>query len=85
MTTTALQVRYFAGAAAAAGTDEARVELPASATLGDLADQLGADNEHLARVVRVASFVVDGRVTADRTTALAGVAAVDVLPPFAGG
>ncbi|MDO5727219.1 MAG: MoaD/ThiS family protein [Bowdeniella nasicola] len=85
ITQTVVTVRYFAGAAEAAGTHEDHLEVPRGATLADLAARLAAQNERLARVIDVASFVVDGVVTTDRDASLNGVDAVDVLPPFAGG
>jgi molybdopterin synthase sulfur carrier subunit len=76
-------VRFFAGARAAAGTPEAKVD---AATLADLVQLLTADHgEPLARVLAVSSFLVDGQVNHDRAEALPDGAAVDVLPPFAGG
>jgi molybdopterin converting factor small subunit len=76
-------VRYFAAARAAAGLTEERAE---SRTLADLVARLSADHgEGLARVLRVASFLVDGVVWRDRDAALPTGATVDVLPPFAGG
>ena len=73
-------VRYWAGAQRAAGVE--RESLTAS-SIGDLRAQLAARKE-LARVVAVASFLVDG-VQADDDTALRDGVEVDVLPPFAGG
>jgi molybdopterin synthase sulfur carrier subunit len=76
-------VRYFAAARAAAGLTEERTE---SQTLADLVARLSADHgDGLARVLGVASFLVDGVVWHDRDAALPAGATVDVLPPFAGG
>jgi molybdopterin converting factor small subunit len=83
--TLTVTVRYFAGAAAAAGTQEEAVHLPAGSTLADLisgrADARGAG---LRRVLEASSYLVDAvhAVPADR---LDDGATVDVLPPFAGG
>jgi molybdopterin synthase sulfur carrier subunit len=78
-----LLVRYFAGARAAAGRTEEKVE---ATTLADLVDTLNsAHGDRLARVLSASSFLVDGLVCHDRSARLAPDATVDVLPPFAGG
>jgi molybdopterin synthase sulfur carrier subunit len=73
-------VRYWAGAQRAAGRES---EPLTAATVGELRELL-ATRPELARVVAVASFLVDGQQAGD-TTALPDGAEVDVLPPFAGG
>ena len=76
-------VRYFAAARAAAGVTEERAE---SATLAALVSDLcAARGEGLAKVLGVASFLVDGVAWHDREAALPAGSTVDVLPPFAGG
>jgi molybdopterin converting factor small subunit len=78
-----VMVRYFAAARAAAGVTEERIESPTLASLvARLSDERG---EGLAKVLGVASFLVDGVVWHDRHAALPAGATVDVLPPFAGG
>jgi molybdopterin converting factor small subunit len=77
-----LLVRYFAGARAAAGTGEEKVEAP---TLDDLAALITADRPRLAKVLPACAFLVDGLAWHDRTAPLPATATVDVLPPFAGG
>lgn len=82
-----VSVRYFAGAAAAAGTAREQLTLtaPPPPTLATLVEELvarhGAD---LARVLAAASFIVD-EVAAAPDRALDDGAEIDVLPPFAGG
>jgi molybdopterin converting factor small subunit len=76
----AITVRYWAGAARAAGRES---EPMTAATVGDVRDVLAA-RPGCAAVAAVASFLVDGR-HADDTTSLSDGAEVDVLPPFAGG
>lgn len=80
-----VRVRYFAGARAAAGTGEELLELPAPVTVGDLsawlAERHGPD---LARVLAASSFLVD-EVSSPPERQVGAGAAVDVLPPFAGG
>jgi molybdopterin converting factor small subunit len=76
-------VRYFAGARAAAGVAEEKVE---AASLAELIASLGgARGTRLASVLAVAAFLVDGLAWHDRAAALPDGATVDVLPPFAGG
>ena len=78
-------MRYFAGASAAAGLDEERVELPDGASVDALAGLLGERHgATLARVLASSTFLVD-EVPGGRDRPLAGARQVDVLPPFAGG
>ena len=78
-----LEVRYFAGARAAAGTSAESIE---AASLDDLIAVLAERHgERLALVLKAASFLVDGLACHDRRAALPAGATVDVLPPFAGG
>lgn len=75
-------IRYWAAARAAAGLSEEPFE---GATLGDVLR--AAEEAHgpgLARVLTVATFLVDGTRT-DRSAPLVDGATVEVLPPFAGG
>jgi molybdopterin converting factor small subunit len=82
-------VRYFAGAAAAAGTDEERLEVAPWTTAADLAVLLGQRHPGLVRVLEVASLLVDEVAVRDRSQPLVAAGRedvqVDVLPPFAGG
>ena len=80
-----LTVRYFAGAAAAAGRHDEVVELPRGADVGALREALGRRHPRLGPVLAVAGLLLDGvtATTPDRT--LDDVQQVDVLPPFAGG
>ncbi|MBB6333816.1 MoaD/ThiS family protein [Schaalia hyovaginalis] len=78
-------IRFYGGAAEAAGTDSLEINAAATpATLGELLDGLSASRPALAGVLDVSSFLVDQR-PADRSWALAPGSRVDVLPPFAGG
>jgi len=75
-------VRYFAGAAEAAGTD---VEQLPAGTVGELrAIMLAHHGDRLAQVIDRCSILVDG-VRSDDAAALQASDVVDVLPPFAGG
>lgn len=75
------RVRFFAAAAEAAGADD---EERHEATLAALRAALVADHPDLAGILPRCAVIVDGE-RADDDRALAGVALVDVLPPFAGG
>jgi molybdopterin synthase sulfur carrier subunit len=78
-------VRYFAGARAAAGADEERVDVADGALVDDLAALLAQRHgSGLARVLGSSTFLVD-EVPGDRRRSLSGARQVDVLPPFAGG
>ena len=85
-----VRVRFFAGAAAAAGLDEEVVLLEGgSATLSGLLLHLHDLHPRLGAVLEVASTLVDEvAVRADpleEGPPLRDGAQVDVLPPFAGG
>jgi sulfur-carrier protein len=73
-------IRFFGGAARAAGVSERRMR---AVTVGAVREQLSVSPE-LAKVCAVSSFLVDG-ARADEDTELHDGAVVDVLPPFAGG
>ena len=78
----AVTVRYWAGARAAAGVAEEAFEAD---TLAEAVEAAAARHgDALARVLSVASFLVDG-VRARPTTVLGDGVTVEVLPPFAGG
>jgi len=78
-------VRYFAGAAAAAGREEERLQVPAGATVADALERVAAAHgPDLTRVVAASSFLLQA-VAARRGDPLPDGATLDVLPPFAGG
>ncbi|ROP42873.1 molybdopterin converting factor small subunit [Pseudokineococcus lusitanus] len=90
-----VRVRLFAGAAAAAGTEERLLDVPAEGTgvptVEDLRRTLVAEHPALGPVLEVATVLV-GEVAAEGDAALvvgpqdpAAPPVVDVLPPFAGG
>ena len=78
-----IQIRYFAAAAEAAGCEQEQREAPATlaALRSELAEAYGPD---MAKVLAAGSFLVNGVVRRDDGE-LPESAAVDVLPPFAGG
>ncbi|MGB3697084.1 MAG: MoaD/ThiS family protein [Gordonia sp. (in: high G+C Gram-positive bacteria)] len=76
-------VRFFAGAAEAAGrTEQSRA---GGLSVADLKAALSAEHgSEFARVLTCCSVLVDGVRATDATHAPTG-ATVDILPPFAGG
>ncbi len=84
--TIAVELRYFASAAEAAGRTEERLELPAGTTLAALRERLAGRGLEMARIIGVSSYLVNALSTpADSLAPLADGDRVDVLPPFAGG
>lgn len=86
-----IEVRFFAGAAEAFGTDQLSLELPSPATLGMLlgalrtpgvAPNATADS---GTVLSRCSYLVNKVSAKDASTPLTDGIRVDVLPPFAGG
>jgi molybdopterin synthase sulfur carrier subunit len=76
-------IRFFAAARAAVGTDETTSD---AATLAEaLGTVTAVDAERWEALQERCSYLVDGVTTRDRSTSLAGVGLVDVMPPFAGG
>lgn len=77
-----ITVRYFAGAAEAAGLE---AEPLAAGTASELRRAMvAAHGTTLARVLERCSLLADG-VRLDGDAAVPDGATVDVLPPFAGG
>ncbi|MBB5153827.1 MoaD/ThiS family protein [Saccharopolyspora phatthalungensis] len=87
--TVAVQVRYFAGARAAAGVPEETVRVSRTGGTVTAADVIAAaldrHDENLAKVLPACSFLLDGVAVRDRGIQVADDATLDVLPPFAGG
>ncbi|MEJ2578499.1 MAG: MoaD/ThiS family protein [Kineosporiaceae bacterium] len=80
-----VRIRYFAGAAAAAGTEQEDIRLTPKATVADLVQVLTERHgPQLGRVLVSCSFLVD-ETAAGAHRPVPGGAEVDVLPPFAGG
>ncbi|GAB3583130.1 MoaD/ThiS family protein [Amycolatopsis endophytica] len=79
-------VRYFASARAAAGVEEEVVYLPAGASVAEAVVALrDLHPDSLPRILRAASFLVDGVAVRDPSRPLPEGSELDVLPPFAGG
>ena len=76
-------IRYFAGAAEAAGTDEEELS---GGTVGEvLAAAEAAHGARLTEVLQRCSVLHAGRYVDDNSTPVTAGATIDVLPPFAGG
>lgn len=78
-------VRYYAAAMDAAGREEEHLTVNRSATAGELRAILVNAHPGLNHVLRQCSLLVDGAAVTDDATVVGEAAAVDVLPPFAGG
>lgn len=77
-----ITVRYFAGAAEAAGVESEQV---AVATRAELRAALLARHDRLAGVLERCALLADGVRLDDDAAPVPAGATVDVLPPFAGG
>ncbi|MEL4504301.1 MoaD/ThiS family protein [Luteococcus sp. H138] len=77
-----MQIRWFAGAAQAAGVAEETVEPTQSGTVREVLVTL---HPEAATVLERCSFLADGRSLAGDQPWPATASVVDVLPPFTGG
>ncbi|MET0133357.1 MAG: MoaD/ThiS family protein [Kibdelosporangium sp.] len=81
-----IEVRYFAGARAAAGMDEELIMLPAGSTVADAARLISElHGEKLTGVLTACSYLLAGVAVRSPATRLSDGVQLDVLPPFAGG
>ena len=80
-----MDVRFFAGAAEAAGATLRTIDVEPTQTVADVVDSLAGNDDHLARILEVSSLLLDGTRVDDRGSAVGDAAQLDVLPPFAGG
>lgn len=86
MRTVTVEVRYFAGARAAAGVPEETLVMQAGSTISDVLTTLSMRHgEPLQRVLTAASYLVDGVAVRDKSNVITDRIQLDVLPPFAGG
>ena len=79
-----VEVRWYAGARAAAGTQSAVVDVPEGAPVADILRMAVGENAELQAVVEVSSLLAGGARIEDRDAPLTHTR-LDVLPPFAGG
>ena len=77
----AVTVRYWAGARAAAGTEQ---DVVTGSTVGDAVAAVTALHPALEAIAAVSTLLLEGRAVT-RDTVLDDGAVVEVLPPFAGG
>lgn len=87
--TVGVQVRFFAAAADAAGTDTATAQVAPDVSVADAAAQAGGRGPDLNRILTFSSYLVGGlRESGQKRLAdlddLTDLT-IDVLPPFAGG
>ncbi|MET9232295.1 MoaD/ThiS family protein [Lentzea sp. NPDC003310] len=84
---TAVNVRYFAGARAAAGVADEDLLLDATdPTVALVVSTIGERHgDKLNKVLAASSFLLDGVAVRDTSTRVPAGAQLDVLPPFAGG
>lgn len=85
-----MQVRYWAAARAAAGTDMELVHLDAPASVADVVSLVISRRSResaaeFTRVLEVCSVLIGDQPSADRATLIRPGATVEFLPPFAGG
>lgn len=77
-----MHVRWFAGAAQAAGVSEEQVEADQTGSIAEVLTRLRPGAE---QVLGRCSFLVDGTRQPGDSPWPAEASALDVLPPFAGG
>jgi sulfur-carrier protein len=81
-----VRIRYFAGAATAAGTADEQLQLPGECSVADILTRLSdRGNGALDRVLAASSFLLNGVAVRDHGMTVGDGAELDVLPPFAGG
>lgn len=80
-----MEVRFFAGAAEAAGTQRLEMDAAPDASIGGVVARLGEGNARLTRVLAVSCLLLDGVRVSDPDRPVGAASRLDVLPPFAGG
>lgn len=80
-----MEIRFFAGAAEAAGTPSRTVAVSPEQTIEYVVAKVVGDDARLAKVVGASSLLLDGGRVGDRSVAVGSATQLDVLPPFAGG
>lgn len=79
-----ITVKFFAAAAAAAGTDSTVVTVPAGASIADVISQATRGNEQLSKLADFCAVLGPEGFIRDRSVE-AKVTQLELLPPFAGG
>lgn len=80
-----MEIRFFAGAAEAAGRQSRLLEVPPEHTVADVVRRIVGDDARLGRVLDVSALLLDGVRVTDRNNPVGAATQLDVLPPFAGG
>lgn len=80
-----MEIRFFAGAAEAAGGPARTVEVTPGHSVATVVDQVVGGDARLAKVMGVSSLLLDGTRVTDRSMPVGAASQLDVLPPFAGG
>ena len=79
-----VEVKLFAGARQAHGSDTLVIELPEAATIADLRASIERDHPHLTPVLRRAHFALNTDYATDDTVIPAD-AELACIPPVSGG
>lgn len=79
-----ITVKFFAAAAATAGTDSTRISVPESATVADVIALATSENEQLAKLAEYCAVLGPDGFIRDRSVP-ADMPQIELLPPFAGG
>lgn len=80
-----MEIRFFAGAAEAAGRQSQMLEVKQDHTVADIVGRIVGDDARLGRVLDVSALLLDGVRVVDRAAPVGAATQLDVLPPFAGG
>lgn len=80
-----MEIRFFAGAAEAAGRQAQLLEVRPDSTVADVVGRIVGDDARLGRVLDVSALLLDGVRVVDRDNPVGAATQLDVLPPFAGG
>lgn len=80
-----MEIRFFAGAAEAAGRESLTMTVEPSQSVADVVGIVVGDDDRLRRVLDVSSLLLDGARVTDRGKSVGAASQLDVLPPFAGG
>ncbi|QGU01368.1 hypothetical protein CKALI_02390 [Corynebacterium kalinowskii] len=79
-----IKVKFFAAAAAAAGTQETLVQAPEGASVADVIALATAGNEQLGKLAAFCAVLGPDGFIRDRSVP-ATMPQLELLPPFAGG
>lgn len=80
-----MEIRFFAGAAEAAGKPSLTLPVQPEQSIAEVVQTIVGDDDRLSRVLDVSSLLLDGSRVTDRQAVVGAAKQLDVLPPFAGG